>query len=69
MAEAASPGDMDPNELQELKEAVCDAVLERSRRVLSGSGEHGRAILGDKPSRVLSSGFILPRRRGSLINV
>ncbi|ASG20238.1 DEAD/DEAH box helicase family protein [Nitrospirillum viridazoti] len=46
---------------QQLKEAVCDAVLERTRRVVSGEGVHGAAILGEKPSRVLSSGFILPR--------
>ncbi len=46
---------------QELKEAVCDAVLERTRRITAGEGEHGRVILGDKPSRVLSSGFVLPR--------
>jgi hypothetical protein len=52
---------MDSNELQELKEAVCDAVLERTRRVVSGVGDHGRIILGDKPSRALSSGFVLPR--------
>ena len=41
---------------QELKEAVCDAVLDRTRRVVTGEGSHGAAT-----SRVLSSGFILPR--------
>ncbi len=49
------------DEQQELKEAVCDAVLERTRRVVSGEGPHGAAILGEKPSKVLSSGFILPK--------
>ena len=51
----------DSDDLKELKEAVCDAVLERTRRVVSGEGEHGRVVLGEKPSRVLSSGFLLPR--------
>jgi len=46
---------------QQLKEAVCDAVLERTRRVVSGEGMHGAVILGEKPSRVLASAFILPR--------
>ncbi|WMT87492.1 helicase-related protein [Pelagibacterium sp. 26DY04] len=52
---------MDPDERQILKEAVCDAILERTRRVVSGAGESGRYVIGSKPSRVLSSGFILPR--------
>lgn len=46
---------------QELKEAVCDAVLERARRAVSGSGEFGTAIFGQRPSQALSSGFLLPR--------
>ena len=46
---------------QELKEAVCDAVLERVRREVSGEGEAGKSILGERPSRVLASGFILPK--------
>jgi hypothetical protein len=50
-----------PDERQLLKEAVCDAILERTRRIVSGDGEVGRTILGAKPSQVLSSGFILPR--------
>jgi Helicase conserved C-terminal domain len=45
---------------QELKEAVCDAVLERVRCVVAGEGAFGATILGDRPSRVLSSGFVLP---------
>ncbi|HVV52250.1 MAG TPA: DEAD/DEAH box helicase family protein [Polyangia bacterium] len=52
---------LDGDERQELKEAVCDAVLERTRRVVSGAGEHGRIVLRERPSRTLSSGFILPR--------
>ena len=52
---------MEPDERQLLKEAVCDAILERTCRIVSGGGEIGRTILGAKPSRVLSSGFILPR--------
>jgi hypothetical protein len=53
--------DMTADDRQELKEAVCDAVLERTRRVVSGEGDFGRVVLGDRPSRVLASGFILPR--------
>src|SRR3954465_12090766 len=52
---------MDADERQLLKEAVCDAILERTRRLVSGDGEVGRTIVGAKPSRLLSSGFILPR--------
>lgn len=61
MAEPRALNGMQSDDRQQLKEAVCDAVLERTRRVVSGEGVHGTAILGDKPSRVLSSGFILPR--------
>ena len=50
----------DTDTQQELKEAVCDAVLERVRCVVSGEGDYGSIILGDRPSRVLASGFLLP---------
>jgi hypothetical protein len=50
----------DSDTQQELKEAVCDAVLERVRCVVSGEGAHGAVILGDRPSRALASGFLLP---------
>lgn len=53
--------DLEDDDRQILKEAICDAILERTRRVVSGSGAGGSVILGGKPSRVLSSGFILPR--------
>lgn len=61
MSEPVALGDLEADGRQMLKEAVCDAVLERTRRLVSGDGEVGRTILGAKPSRVLSSGFILPR--------
>jgi hypothetical protein len=61
MAEPAALDGMSANERQVLKEAVCDAVLERTRKIVSGEGDFGEIILGDRPSRVLSSGFILPR--------
>ena len=64
MAEPARLVGMSGDERQELKEAVCDAILERTRRVVSGTGEHGAVILGEHPSRVLSSGFVLPRMVG-----
>jgi len=44
-----------------LKEAVCDAVLERARQVVTGDGAYGSVILNERPSRRLSSGFVLPR--------
>lgn len=53
--------DMGQDDRQILKEAICDAILERTRRVVSGSGAEGKDVLGGKPSRILSSGFILPR--------
>jgi hypothetical protein len=62
MAEPSAREIVDADELQELKEAVCDAVLERTRRVVSGEGVHGRIVVGDRPSRVLASGFVLPQR-------
>jgi hypothetical protein len=46
---------------QELKEAVCDAVLERARQVVTGDGAYGSIILNERPFRKLSSGFVLPR--------
>ena len=61
MIEPGALRDMEPDERQLLKEAVCDAILERTRRLVSGDGNAGRTIIGAKPSRVLSSGFILPR--------
>ena len=61
MAEPPALNGMEWDDRQQLKEAVCDAVLERTRRVVSGEGAHGAAVLGEKPSRILSSGFILPR--------
>lgn len=46
---------------QELREAVCDALIERTRRAVSGEGQHGDRIFGARPSKVLSSGFLVPR--------
>jgi hypothetical protein len=61
MAEPRALNGMQWDDRQQLKEAVCDAVLERTRRLVSGEGVHGIVILGEKPSRVLSSAFVLPR--------
>jgi len=61
MAEPLPLRGMDADERQLLKEAVCDALLERTRRVVSGDEDQGTHILGARPSRSLSSGFILPR--------
>lgn len=61
MAELAALRDMSADERQLLKEAVCDAVLSRTHAIVSGDGDFGRIVLGGRPSRTLSSGFILPR--------
>jgi len=60
MADPRTLDGMDSDARQEIKEAVCDAVLDRVRRVVSGEGAYGASILGDRASRVLSSGFLLP---------
>lgn len=61
MAEPRALDGLEADEKQLLKEAVCDAILERARKVVSGDGTYGAVILGEKPRRTLSSGFILPR--------
>ncbi len=61
MPEVRALAGMRWDDRQLLKEAVCDAIIERTRRVVSGEGSHGAIIVGEKPSRALSSGFILPR--------
>jgi len=61
MTEPSTVASLNWDERQLLKEAVCDALLERTRRIVSGEGVLGAVILGEKPSRTLSSGFILPR--------
>jgi hypothetical protein len=61
MADPTALTGMSADDRQELKEAVCDAVLERTRQVVSGDREFGRIVLGDRPARKLSSAFILPR--------
>jgi Helicase conserved C-terminal domain len=60
MADLMTLQGFDHDTRQEAKEAVCDAVLERVRQVVSGEGDFGAIVLGDRPSRVLSSGFVLP---------
>ncbi|MEH2509473.1 Lhr-like helicase [Nitrobacteraceae bacterium AZCC 1564] len=61
MADPRALVGLSADEKQELKEAVCDAVLERTRQVVSGDGDFGRVIFHERPARKLSSGFILPR--------
>ncbi|WP_298724380.1 DEAD/DEAH box helicase [uncultured Ferrovibrio sp.] len=65
LAPSVQPYDLEKAELphddlQELKEAVCDALIERTRRAVSGEDEFGELILGAKPSKTLVSGFLLP---------
>jgi hypothetical protein len=61
MAEPHVLDGMSWDQRQELKEAVCDAVLERARQVVTGDGAYGSIILNERPFRKLSSGFVLPR--------
>jgi len=61
MAEPRALDNMSSDDRQLLKEAVCDAILERTRKTVSGDGSYGAVIVGEKPSRTLSSAFILPR--------
>jgi hypothetical protein len=44
----------------ELKEAVCDALVNALVGRVSGSDERGRAILGSSPRRGLFAGQLLP---------
>lgn len=45
----------------ELKEAVCDALVNALVGRVSGGDERGRAILGSSPRRGLFAGQLLPR--------
>ena len=45
----------------ELKEAVCDAVVNALVARVSGSDERGRAVLGSSPRRGIFAGQLLPR--------
>jgi Helicase conserved C-terminal domain len=46
---------------QELKEAVCDAVVNLTVARVSGSGPEGQTIYGGSPKRAIVSGHLLPR--------
>lgn len=46
-----------------LKEAVADSLLNIVYSRISGGGEYGKVIYGNKPSSSLISGFLLPRRQ------
>ncbi|ABD07237.1 Helicase-like [Rhodopseudomonas palustris HaA2] len=61
MADPLALAGLSADDRQELKEAVCDAVLDRTRQIVSGEGDFGRTIFHERPARRLSSGFILPR--------
>jgi hypothetical protein len=61
MAEPTALNGLSWDDRQLLKEAVCDAILERTRKTVAGEGAYGLVVVGEKPSRTLSSGFILPR--------
>ncbi len=45
----------------ELKEAVCDALVNLTVRRVSGSDDEGRMIFGRSPRRAIFSGQLLPR--------
>lgn len=57
---SALPG-LTADDIQEAKEAVCDAVVEWTRRMSSGEGERGQVVYGIQPSGHFVSGFIMPR--------
>lgn len=46
---------------QELKEAVCSAIVKQTMDRISGFGEEGRVIFGLSPRRSIVSGQLLPR--------
>lgn len=46
----------------EAKEALAAALLTRVYRELSGIGECGAVVLGEKPSKRFTSGFLMPMR-------
>lgn len=45
----------------ELKEAVCDALVNALAQRLAGADEHGRNLLGSSPRRGIFAGQLLPR--------
>lgn len=49
----------------EAKEALTDSLLNLTYRLVSGEGEDGEFVYGDKPSRKFVSGFLLPAMSGS----
>lgn len=65
LGSAVAPVDVDKvlsrDDAQEAKEAICDAVIERMRRVVSGEGGFGAFIYGRRPSRAMTSGFLISR--------
>ena len=53
---------VDPRAIDDtLKEAVVDSLLNGLNARVSGTGEFHREILGARPSRLLMSGFLVPR--------
>lgn len=46
---------------QELKEAVCNAIVEMTVRQVSGGGNEGKYLYGSSPRRSIVSGQLLPR--------
>lgn len=49
----------DPDLAQELKEAVCDALVNAVGGKASGAGEFGTVVLGQRPRDQFASGFLL----------
>ena len=46
---------------QELKEAICSALVTLTVEQVTGSGPDGRVIYGSSPNRSVVSGQLLPR--------
>ena len=49
---------------RQLKEAVMNALAHEVHARVAGDDEHGLVLLRDRPSNLLSSQFLIPRRRG-----
>jgi hypothetical protein len=50
------------DQFTEAKEAIATSLLTRVYREMSGDGERGAVVLGEKPSKRFATGFLMPMR-------
>src|ERR1700730_133937 len=50
-----------PDRAQELKEGVCDALVNAISAKVAGFGEFGAHVFGQRPHDQFTSGFLLPQ--------